>query len=337
MVEIRHCDRCGNRLPINQPLDEPCGKCGHVQQEEPAAAGGTRAHPPSGGTAARQDSARTRETRRAPAATGSNVTVFAVAAVSGTLVAVAVGLLLMGESETSAPVPVGSPAPAPVGEAAAPVPEAPPRPEPEAAPAPVPGTVPPPAPPKDDGDEEDDFFAKLRAESESRRVKIAEAQAEKRRPFEERVKRAVSRWDPAWRVVNSGGDDPNTPMVNPCDYLDRKNVLVTHPFNRETPCTLERTVDVPAGGRTELVVTVAPCDRDAVADWELRVLVDGERVGTRAVGPGGGGAAWHTFRFDLGRFAGRNVTLRLEHASGGPRNPWNWEHAYWAEARVVTE
>jgi hypothetical protein len=269
--------------------------------------------------------------------------VFAVAAVSGTLVAVAVGLLLTGESETTAPVPVESPAPAPVGAAAAPVnvaaapvPGAPPRPGLEPV-APVPEAAPPPAPPKDDSGGDDDFFAKLRAESESRREKIAEAQAEKRRPFEERVARAVSRWDPAWRVVNSGGDDPNTPIIDPCDYLDRKNVLVTHPFNRGTPCAIERTVDVPADGRTELVVTVAPCDRDAVADWELRVLVDGERVGTRAVGPGGGAAAWHTFRFDLGRFAGRNVTLRLEHAAGGPRNVWNWEHAFWAEARVVTK
>jgi len=338
VVEVLHCDRCGNRLPISQAPDEPCAKCGNVQTPEVATrppASGRHERSPTRGTPAPDGAESRREGRRGlPAAAGSSVAIFAVATVSGTLVAVALGLLLMGKAEAPAPASAGPPAPAPaagIDTRAAPGPRlAAPAPAP---PAPVPEAAPPPTPPKDDGD---DFFAKLRAESETRRVKIGEAQAEKRRPFRERMERTVAKWDPAWKIVDCG-DDVHFPGVNPCEHLGKRGVLVTHPLNRGTPCALERIVNVPADGRTEVVVIVAPSVRDRGADWELRILVDGKRIGKQAVPPGGGAASWRTFKFGLERFAGRKVKLRLENASGGPANPWKWEFGYWAEARVVTE
>ncbi len=355
MVEVLHCDRCGVRMPVGHPPGEPCGSCGYVlpaeasvaaprarQASRPSSRPSSHAssHTSSHATTARHGASDAREPRQLPDFARSNVTIFAVAAVTGALAAVAIGLLLRGGPEAPEPAPIAGPPPV-----AEPAPRPPPAPAPpasvfrtplESEPAPVArelSPAPAPAPPKAD---EDDFFAKLRAESEGRRVQIGEAEAEKRLPIQRRMERAVARWDPDWNIVDAG-DDPNLPGINPCVRSGRKNVLVTHPVKRGMPCALERSVDIPASGRTELVVTVAPHDADAVADWVLRALVDGKPIGRRVVGWVNGSPKWQAFRFGLTRFAGRTVKLRLEHMNGGPRNPWNWEFAFWGEARIVTD
>jgi len=170
LVEVRHCDRCGSRLPVEfMPGEERlCPNCGFPVEDlsaEPAPAGPpaqarprhktplpaararTRKKTPGGrrGTAVRPQSQRQAPTQRGRAQqpAKSNTAVFIVAAVVGILVAVAVAVVWTGKKPRKRP---------PVVRRVRPVPKPkPPEPEPE---------------PKPSLDE--DFFEKLRKESDAR-------------------------------------------------------------------------------------------------------------------------------------------------------------------------
>jgi hypothetical protein len=251
-----------------------------------------------------------------------------IAAVVGVVIALLALLLLKGEPGKK----VSSAAPAPAPDRA-----------PAAAPSAAPSTGPAPPvsvfrtalepPPDIKGKSDGDFFANLRAESEGRRQSGGEAGAPTRGSFEEQIADAVARWDGAWKIsgcVNM----PHMPRSQPREYLGKRNVLTTHPRDSKTPCALTRTVDVPAAGRTELVVTVAAHDKAANADWLLRAFGNDKLIGERTIAWVNGRQEWQTHRFDLTPHAGRTVKLRLENAAA---NRWAFELAVWAEARVVTD
>ncbi|MHC4503780.1 MAG: hypothetical protein ACYTFI_10775, partial [Planctomycetota bacterium] len=130
MVEVRHCDRCGNRLPVEfLPGEERlCPNCGFPVEDlsaEPPPAGApaqararrrtplpaarsrTRKKTPGGrrATSARPQNQRQPPTQRGRAqpAAKSNTAVFIVAAVVGILVAVAVAVVATGKKPRKRP------------------------------------------------------------------------------------------------------------------------------------------------------------------------------------------------------------------------------------------
>jgi hypothetical protein len=112
-----------------------------------------------------------------------------VAAAAGLLVAVAAARILGGESGSAAPVPVPTAQPEPAPAAPAPRITAEPVPAPPGAPAPVAA-----------GGEEDDFFAKLRAESEERR----QMWIGRWRPAEMSVTWKPMQWDVTGHIKSAG-------------------------------------------------------------------------------------------------------------------------------------
>ena len=133
---------------------------------------------------------------------------------------------------------------------------------------------------------------------------------------------SVSLWNPNWKV--SAPDFERTPMKLP-EFHGRTNVLLMHPFAKDKPCSLERTVKLEAGKPHKLSVTVAAHDQ---GDWELRVKVNGQEVKKSTVGHDG--ERWKTVAVDLSEHAGKEVTLRIEGAATG----WSWEFGYWGEVKV---
>jgi hypothetical protein len=109
------------------------------------------------------------------------------------------------------------------------------------------------------------------------------------------------------------------------EFAGRKNVLETHPVNRQVGSALERVVALPAGRKTALSVAVAAHER---GDWQLRVLADGAVVHQRIVG--GKGERWQSVLVDLSRFAGKTIRLRLENCA----NDWSFEFGYWSELEL---
>jgi putative heme-binding domain-containing protein len=133
---------------------------------------------------------------------------------------------------------------------------------------------------------------------------------------------SVSLWNPDWKV--NAPDFERTP-VKLADFHGRGNVLLMHPFAKDKPCSLERTVKLEAGKPHKLSITVAAHDQ---GDWELRVKVNGQEVKRSMVGHDG--ERWKTITVDLSEYAGKEVALRVEGAANG----WSYEFGYWGEVKV---
>ncbi|MFN0075041.1 MAG: PVC-type heme-binding CxxCH protein [Prosthecobacter sp.] len=126
---------------------------------------------------------------------------------------------------------------------------------------------------------------------------------------------SVSLWNPEWKV--NGPDFERSP-VKLGEYYSKTNVLLMHPFpDKKTPASFERKLKVE---KTKLKFSVAADDR---GDWIVKAVVNGQVVKEMAVDHEK--PRWKDIEIDLSKFAGREITVRLEaHASG-----WNMEFGYW--------
>jgi hypothetical protein len=140
------------------------------------------------------------------------------------------------------------------------------------------------------------------------------------------LSKAVTEFAPGWSVDNCG--DFMTPGLLD-SFRGKSRVLLTHPADRETPCTLSKTVDVPAGARTALTVIVSHHQN---GDWQLALKVDGQqRYATKTVSaetcpPDG----WLPVEFDLSDWAGQTVKLELVNQA----TDWRYEGGYWGEIKI---
>jgi hypothetical protein len=107
-------------------------------------------------------------------------------------------------------------------------------------------------------------------------------------------------------------------------------VLVTHPRDTVTPCTLAKTVDIPAGKRTILTVEVSHHER---GDWLLSLNIDGQQKhAPKNISVATCPEGWQTVEFDLSDWAGQTVKLELLNQA----TAWNFEAGYWAEITIVS-
>ena len=142
----------------------------------------------------------------------------------------------------------------------------------------------------------------------------------------QRWQRDLDRRFPGWTLRQCGPDmDPGLRA----EYQGRRDVFMSHPLDRDTPCTLSREVVVPAEGRTVLSLAVA---RDLRGDFTLEVKAAGEVILSDRVGPHPDGPLWHAFAVDLSRFAGRTIPVELINRPDG----WSYEAAYWGGIDVRT-
>lgn len=134
---------------------------------------------------------------------------------------------------------------------------------------------------------------------------------------------SVSLWNPDWKVV--APEFEGTPRKHG-EFAGRRNVLETHPFDRMRAAALERTVELPTGGKMALRFQTAAHEK---GDWELRVFADDRLIYKSVVEAGR--TRWAQHEVDLTAFAGKKVSLRLENAANG----WAWEFGYWADLAIA--
>ncbi len=137
---------------------------------------------------------------------------------------------------------------------------------------------------------------------------------------------SVALWNPEWRVIAPDFEGTPAKLV---EFAGQRNVLLTHPFDREKPAVLERELTIPAGHKTTLKFLVAAHEK---SDWELRVLANGKPLHKHLIARHGS-EVWHPVTVDLTPLAGQKVTLRLENAANG----WSFEFAHWAGLEVKSE
>jgi len=114
------------------------------------------------------------------------------------------------------------------------------------------------------------------------------------------------------------------------EHAGRVGVLRTHPASSIEPCVLRRSVDVPEGKQTRLVLAVAPA---ASGVWTLVVNANGERLHEGRIGDGVNAPAWQTVTLDLSRYAGKKLQLELLHGAvtGKP------DAAYWGQVEIISQ
>ena len=109
-----------------------------------------------------------------------------------------------------------------------------------------------------------------------------------------------------------------------------RTAVQTHPLNRETPCVLSRTVEVPAEAKTQLKISVS---HHPHGDWQLRVLVGKEVLKQQIVRSSEVDKEWLQVTVDLSRFAGQKIDLVIENRA----NDWKNEWAYWHNIQIVSD
>lgn len=114
------------------------------------------------------------------------------------------------------------------------------------------------------------------------------------------------------------------------EHAGRKAVVRTHPVSREKSCTLARTIDVPAGKKTQLEIDVS---HDPRGDWRLAVRVNGQQTQAADVSSKSCRNGWQSLSVDLTPFAGQTVTVELDNAA----TAWNYEFAYWGRVDLMSE
>lgn len=140
-------------------------------------------------------------------------------------------------------------------------------------------------------------------------------------PFD--LKPHVDKFAAGWSAANCG--NAMEPGFRE-EYNGKQGVLVTHPLNPQTGCTLSRQQTVPAGRPVKLVVTVG---HSPSGDWDLIVKVDGVDVKKETIGPATSSGGWKEVEVDLQPFGGKSVKIELINQPTG----WNEEAAYWDEIR----
>lgn len=114
------------------------------------------------------------------------------------------------------------------------------------------------------------------------------------------------------------------------EFAGRRAVVRTHPVDRDKPCVLRRSIDVPAGRESRLEIDAA---HDPRGDWRLVVRIDGKTALDRAVDGKSCPDGWLKAEVDLTPYAGKTIQVELLNAASG----WSYEFAYWGRVEVVSE
>ena len=138
---------------------------------------------------------------------------------------------------------------------------------------------------------------------------------------------AVERFAPGWKVSNCGDE------MNPGFYREmygKRNVLVTHPLNRSTGCVLAKSVKIPESKKTTLSLIVSHHPK---GDWVLLIKANGEELLNMLVGKETTNNGWMQVEVDLSEYTSKEIHLELINQP----NDWQYEAAYWAEIKLISE
>jgi len=141
------------------------------------------------------------------------------------------------------------------------------------------------------------------------------------------LKEAIEKFAPGWKVANCGSD--MDPGLRP-EWGGKKKVLVTHPLNLETGCTLSKKVKIAAGKETTLRLVVG---HHPEGDWTLIFKANGKELLKTPVGRDTSADGWMRLAVDLSPYAGKEVLLELVNQPSG----WSYEAGCWAEIALRSE
>ena len=114
------------------------------------------------------------------------------------------------------------------------------------------------------------------------------------------------------------------------EHYGRSGVVRTHPLEQGRACVLTRTVDLPAGKKSRLRLSVS---HDPRGDWQLIVRANGKQLFDGVISEQTTEKNWSDLEIDLTPYAGQTVRLELDNHP----NDWSFEFGYWGNVEIVTE
>lgn len=163
--------------------------------------------------------------------------------------------------------------------------------------------------------------------TEEEMAKITYSESRRLKQAEQKMKKDFEKFAPGWAMANCGSE------MNPglrADERGHKNVLVTHPLDKDTPCVLSRKIEIPAGKKTSIKLMVG---RHSAGDWDLVVRADMRELLRKSVDKTTAPNAWLDVSVDLSEYQGKSVLMELYNQPSG----WCNEAAYWENISIVTE
>jgi hypothetical protein len=140
------------------------------------------------------------------------------------------------------------------------------------------------------------------------------------------LKRQFAKFFPGWEIINSAD-------MNVTGNQEKKySAFVSLPRNAESPCVIKKSVDVPAGKKTTLKLTVASLP-EIGGPWQLMVRVDMADHFDLTI-DGEKKLAWKDLEIDLSEFAGQQIDLELYN---NPDGDWAKSYAAWKSIDIVSE
>ncbi|UCG46110.1 MAG: ADP-ribosylglycohydrolase family protein [Phycisphaerales bacterium] len=139
------------------------------------------------------------------------------------------------------------------------------------------------------------------------------------------INSAVEKFAHGWKAAACGFD------MDPGLYAEmngKKNVLVTHPLDRDTACVLSNKVKVMRADKTLLRLVVG---HHPEGDWTLIVKADDKELLNTTVGKETAKDGWMEAEVDLSKYGGKEVKLELLNQPSG----WSYEAGYWARIELV--
>ena len=130
---------------------------------------------------------------------------------------------------------------------------------------------------------------------------------------------ALRTFAPGW-VIAECSDDPALGVK--AAVRGRQEVLLTYPVSRDEPCSLTRTLTLPADTVTTLRLDVGYFPG---GDWVLVVRANDQELLQQVVGPQAAPDGWLHVDVDLSAYAGQVTRLEVLNQANG----WAWEGAFW--------
>ncbi|MHC4122746.1 MAG: ADP-ribosylglycohydrolase family protein [Planctomycetota bacterium] len=149
----------------------------------------------------------------------------------------------------------------------------------------------------------------------------------------------IPRMAPGWSIANCGnGKKGITAIWFRKEKEGKKNVILTHPLNRTTPCVLLKTVILPKDKKSTLKLTVSNHEQyknqQPRGQWLLIVKANGTELLNQLINDDVTKKDWMEINIDLSEYAGRETKLEVVNKAN---EIWGENTASWAGIEIISK
>ncbi len=143
---------------------------------------------------------------------------------------------------------------------------------------------------------------------------------------------------PGWKLSNCGNGEKGMTSRYYEERNGKKNIILTHPLNRYTPCVFSRTVTIPVDKKTVLKLTLSNHPQypglQARGEWYLIVKANDKELLNQKIDDSVTKKDWMEINVDLSDYAGKTTTLEVINKAD---ENWGINTASWAGIEIISQ